>query len=56
MALGPGELPEDLCVTDQEELGVTLPSGQPSQGLQVPYVRKVGKSAGEEVSPEGLRH
>lgn len=54
MALGPGESPGGLCVIDQEEeLGVTLPSGQPSQGLQVPYLSKVGKFAGEEVNQKG---
>lgn len=57
MALGPVEGSRVLCVTEQdEELGVTLPSGQESQSLQVPYLNGVRTFVGKEIYPEKLCH
>lgn len=50
MGLGPVEGPRVLYVTDQDEqLGVTLPSGQESQSLQVPYLSGVRTFVGKEI-------
>lgn len=57
MALGPVEGPRVLCVTDQdEELGVTLPSVQKSQSLQILYLSGVRTFVGKEIHPDKRCH